>query len=362
MIIVDAHQDLAWNIATFGRDYSLSAMETRRKEKNGIAPENNGDTLIGYPELQQGNIAIVFSTLFAAPARRKLGNWDIQCYSDHHQAKQLYKHQLDIYKQLVEDHPQKFQLILSKFALSSLLADWNMSEIPNHPVGLVILMEGAEAINHPEELLEWRQAGVQMIGPAWAGTRFCGGTGEPGPLTKDGYALLESMAEFGFTLDISHMDEQATLQALDFYPGTIIATHANVKALLPETQSNRFLSDRVIKGVVERNGIIGITPFNSFLKDDWKKTDAKSDVSIDSVVNHIDYICQVAGKSNHVGIGSDFDGGFGVQSTPAEIDSVADLQKVIPLLKNIGYQEKDIKKIMGGNWVSYLENNLPEVV
>jgi membrane dipeptidase len=119
------------------------------------------------------------------------------------------------------------------------------------------------------------------------------------------------MAEFGFTLDISHMDEQATLQALDFYPGTIIATHANVKALLPETQSNRFLSDRVIKGVVERNGIIVITPFNSFLKDDWKKTDAKSDVSIDSVVNHIDYICQVAGKSNHVGIGSDFDGGFG---------------------------------------------------
>jgi hypothetical protein len=49
---------------------------------------------------------------------------------------------------LVEDHPQKFQLILSKFALSSLLADWNMSEIPNHPVGLVVLMEGAEAINH----------------------------------------------------------------------------------------------------------------------------------------------------------------------------------------------------------------------
>jgi predicted lipoprotein with Yx(FWY)xxD motif len=86
MIIVDAHQDLAWNIATFGRDYSLSAMETRRKEKNGIAPENNGDTLIGYPELQQGNVAIIFSTLFAAPARRKLGNWDIQCYSDHHQA------------------------------------------------------------------------------------------------------------------------------------------------------------------------------------------------------------------------------------------------------------------------------------
>lgn len=362
MIIVDAHQDLAWNIATFGRNYSLSVNETRRIEKNGIAPEHNGDTLIGYPELQQGAIAIVFSTLFAAPIRRKLGDWGNQYYSNTNQAKQLYKNQLDIYKQMVEEHPQKFQLIISQADLSSLLADWNESEKSSHPVGLVLLMEGAEAINSPDELLEWRQVGVQMIGPAWAGTRFCGGTAEPGPLTKEGYTLLESMADYGFTLDISHMDEQAALQALDIYPGTIIASHANVNALLPGNQSNRYLSDRMIKGLIERNGIIGVTPYNVFLKVGWKKTDAKSEVSIDLVVNHIDYVCQKAGNSNHVGIGSDFDGGFGVQSTPAEIDTVADLQKIIPLLAKKGYQETDISKIMGGNWISYLENNLPEAV
>lgn len=362
MIIVDAHQDLAWNIATFARDYSLSVSETREKEKNSNAPKYNGDTLIGYPEYQKGNIAIVFSTLFAAPTRRKLGDWDIQCYADPRQAKIMYKNQIDIYKRIAEEHPEKFQQILSKADLSFLLADWNDNAKPSHPVGMVLLMEGAEAINHPEELADWRQAGVQMIGPAWAGTRFCGGTSEPGPLTKEGYALLESMAEFGFTLDISHMDEKAALQALDFYPGTIIASHANVKALLSGTESNRFLSDRLIKGLIERNGVIGAVFFNSFLKVGWKIGDAKREVALDQVVSHIDYICQKAGKVNHVGIGSDFDGGFGVQSTPAEIDTVADLQKIIPLLAQKGYQESDIRKIMGGNWVSYLENNLPEAV
>jgi membrane dipeptidase len=361
MIIVDAHQDLAWNIATFGRDYSLSVNETRSKEKGGSAPIHNGDTLIGYPEYLKGNIAIIFSTLFAAPEKRKLGEWDNQCYSDDRQAQQIYRNQIDIYNRLCEEHPDKFRKISSKADLSSLLANRNDSARLSHPVGLVLLMEGAEAISHPEELAEWQQAGVQIIGPAWAGTRFCGGTGEPGPLTKEGYALLESMAEIGFTLDISHMDEQAALQALDFYPGTIVASHANASALLPGNESNRFLSDRVIKGLIERNGVIGTIPYNLFLKIGLKKKDPKQEVTLDSLISHIDYICQLAGDADHAGIGSDFDGGFGVQSTPLEIDTVADLQKIIPLLAQKGYQETDITKIMGGNWISYLENNLPEV-
>jgi membrane dipeptidase len=360
MIIVDAHQDLAWNIATFGRDYTLSVNETRNKEKGSNTPKYNGDTLIGYPEYLAGEVAIVFSTLFAAPEKRKLSDWDTQCYKNFQQAQQLYKHQLDIYNKLVDRSPEKFSRIISQADLSSLLAHWSDVTKPSHPIGLVTLMEGAEAIDRPQELFEWWQAGVRMIGPAWAGTRFCGGTAEPGPLTKDGFLLLESMADIGFTLDISHMDEQAALQALDFYTGCIIASHANVNDLLPGNESNRFLSDRVIKGLLERNGVIGVIPYNVFLKVGLKRSDLKREVTLDSVISHIDYICQLAGNANHVGIGSDFDGGFGVQSTPVEIDTVADLQKIIPLLKLKGYQETDITKIMGGNWISYLESNLPE--
>ena len=85
-------------------------------------------------------------------------------------------------------------------------------------------MEGAEGIQEPAEVESWYEWGVRLIGPAWAGNRYCGGTGEPGPLTRAGYELLERMSEFNFILDISHMDHQSARQALDFYQGQVIAS------------------------------------------------------------------------------------------------------------------------------------------
>ena len=160
--------------------------------------------------------------------------------------------------------------------LQSILAHWQRTDTEEHPVGLVILMEGAEGVREPAELEDWYRRGVRIIGPAWAGTRFCGGTHEPGGLTKEGYALLERMAEFHLTLDISHMDEKAALQALDSYPGAIIASHANALALLKGTNSNRHLTDRVLQGLLERDGVIGIVPANSFLRPDWQETGGRS--------------------------------------------------------------------------------------
>jgi membrane dipeptidase len=227
-------------------------------------------------------------------------------------------------------------------------------------VGLVILMEGAEGVRSPEELSEWWELGVRIIGPAWAGTRFCGGTGEPGPLTGEGFELLEAMAQLGFGLDISHMDEQAVLQALEAYPGTIIASHSNAAALLKGIDSNRHLSNQVIDGLLERDGVIGTVINNGFLKPGWRSKDSRHLVSLQDVAAHIDYVCQRAGDPYHAGIGSDFDGGYGWQSTPAEIDTIADLLKLVPLLAEKGYQEEDIEAIFGKNWLDRLNRILPE--
>jgi hypothetical protein len=59
-IIVDAHEDLAWNILTFKRDYTHSASETRKNEQDTIAPQVNGDTLLGWQDYQRGKVAVVF--------------------------------------------------------------------------------------------------------------------------------------------------------------------------------------------------------------------------------------------------------------------------------------------------------------
>ena len=90
MQIVDSHQDLAWNMLTFGRDYTRSVAETRRLEAGGQTRLRNGDSLLGWPEYQDGRIAVIFATLFAAPTRHKLGDWDSLTYADTHEAYTSY--------------------------------------------------------------------------------------------------------------------------------------------------------------------------------------------------------------------------------------------------------------------------------
>jgi len=371
MLIVDAHQDLAWNMLTFGRDYCLSAEQIRRLEEGSVAAQVNDDTVLGWPDYQRGCVGVIIASLFAAPSRFKDGDWDIQCYQTIDQAFNLYLNQLNAYKRLVDEHADKFRLIYSSDDLQEVLSGWEEnsdekinghgenSEIVERPVGLMISMEGAECIRTPDELEEWWSRGVRWIGLAWAGNRYCGGTNEPGSLTAEGSALLESMAQVGFGMDISHMDEQATLEALNVYPGEIIASHSNAKALLKGIDNNRHLSDRVINGIIERDGVIGVVPFNAFLQVGWRKGDQREKVSLEHVVNQIDYICQIAGDAFHVGLGTDFDGGFGLQSAPQEIDTIADLVKLASLLGEKGYMSSDTHAILAGNWLNRIQKVLP---
>ena len=359
--IIDSHCDLAWNMQSFGRDYTRSAAETRQLEKGTSTPEHNGDSLIGWPDYQRGRVAIVFSTLYASPLRSKMGEFDQAFYSNYEEAHRIYLDQLRLYHQLTDSKPDYFRLILNTKDLRHHMDEWQAPGKKNQPVGLIPLMEGADGIRSTDELDEWYSLGLRLIGLAWAGTRYAGGTREPGPLTNDGRRLLKAMTGFNFTLDLSHMDEQSVLEALDLYEGPIVATHANCLALLPEFPTNRHLSDRVIRGVIERDGIVGIVPLNSFLKTGWShaKGSPREEVPLDVVAAHMDHVCQLAGDAKHVGIGSDFDGGFGVQSVPPEIDTIADLQKLIPLLVARGYSEYDAANILGGNWLNFLEKNLP---
>ena len=223
-------------------------------------------------------------------------------------------------------------------------------------------MEGADGIRTPDELAEWHEAGLRLIGLSWAGTRYAGGTREPGPLTEDGRRLLKAMADFNFTLDLSHMDEASALEALDLYEGPVIISHANCAALLPGFETNRHVPDRVIQGVIEHDGVMGVVPLNAFLKTGWKRQNGsrREEVPLDVVAAHIDHICQLAGDAKHAGIGSDFDGGFGLQSVPPEIDTIADLHKLVPLLIARGYSESDAVDVLGRNWLNFLKSNLPE--
>ena len=358
-LIVDAHEDLAWNMLTFGRDYTLPVEETRRREKGSYIIEKNGDTTLSWQEYQRGQVAFVFATLFAAPVRVKVADWDTQVYANAEEAYKIYSRHLDAYERLFDQHPDKFAPVHTTRQLETVLEKWNHQAESAAPTGLVTLMEGGDGIRSIDELEEWWERGVRVIGPAWMSTRYCGGTREPGPLTKEGRALLEAMAPLGFSLDLSHMAWESALEALDLYDGPIIASHANALKRVENATSNRFLTDEIIAGIIQRDGVIGIVPFNRFLDQNWKNSDPRSACSLDMVVAQIDYICQKAGNTRHVGFGTDFDGGFGLQQLPAELDTIADLHKIAPLLEARGYSQNDITAIFGGNWIELLRRTLP---
>jgi membrane dipeptidase len=361
MIIVDAHEDIAWNMLTFGRDYTRSVAETRTLEHGTATVDQNGHTLLGWTEWIRGRVAVIFTSLFASPIRWKKEAWDKLCYADLSEARHLYKEQLQLYHRLAEELDEKFTILYSRSDLESVLGTWEGEKTASPRIGWVISMEGGEAIADPSELEEWFQGGLRAIGPAWVSTRFTGGTLEPGPLTDDGRELLDAMADLGMILDLSHMAEDAVLESLDRYPGVLIASHSNVRALLPGSDKpDRHLSDPVIQGIAEREGVIGIIPYNCFLLGGWMPGDPRHLVTIDHVIAQIDYICQRIGDARHVAIGSDFDGGFGLDKIPIGLDSIADLGLIGDALGARGYSREDVEAILGRNWLSILRRALPE--
>jgi membrane dipeptidase len=262
---------------------------------------------------------------------------------------------------LVDDHPDRFRLVSDLPTFQGHLAEW---EAPHSepPVGLVILMEGADGVQTPHELAEWHARGVRVLGPAWAGTVYAGGTGEPGPFTSAGRGLLREMAELNMVLDISHLADEAAQQALDSYPGPLIATHSNPRALMAGSRfPDRHLSDEVLKGLIERGGVVGIVLYNRFLKAGWTPAEGRQAVPLARVADHIDYVCQTAGSASHAGLGSDFDGGFGLEQVPEGLDTVADLRFIGDVLIARGYRPDEVEAILGGNWLNLLARVLPDL-
>jgi len=364
VLIVDSHEDIAYNVLNFSRDYLRAASETRALEKDSGIPAINGESLIGWPDYQRGKIAIVFGTLFIVPQAYHTGQWGNMTYRNPSEAASLHQAQVDVYHRLADENPEKFKLIINKSELDAIVAEWENKPISypdlTNPVGIIMTMEGAEGIGSLDELHKWWELGVRIIGPVWAGGRFCGGTRQNGSFTSEGYKLLEMMAELGFVLDMSHMSEVSVLQAVDRYEGEMIASHANAKALLKNVPHQRHLTDTAIKRIAERSGVIGVIPYNNFLKSDWSPADNRKDITLEHLVDHIDHICQLTGSIEHAGIGSDFEGGFGFPDVPYEIDTISDLQKIALVLQKRGYCPDDIKQIMGYNWIKKMRSALPQ--
>jgi membrane dipeptidase len=354
-ILIDAHEDIAYAALSFNRDYSRSAADIRLVEQFTDIPRWNGHAMLGYADWQKANVGIIFATLFVMPKQYQSGVWEKLVYSNFHEASSLLQQQVDYYYRLEGNYPEKFIVFNNDSKYQNHWKILQSTSENNPPIGLVLLMEGAEALKHPEEIEDWYQKGVRIVGPAWAGGKYSGGMYEPGGLTDQGRLLLEIMSDLGMGLDIAHMREQAVYQALDIYEEAIFSSHANAKSLLPGKGEERHLSDPIIRRIAERDGVMGLMPYNQFLVANWTKSFAHDKVTLEHYANHIDHICQITGSANHVAIGTDFDGGYGYPDVPVELISIGDLPQLDVILASRGYNQDEINAIFSLNWKRILD-------
>jgi membrane dipeptidase len=353
VFIVDAHQNIGYNAHQIGRDFMQWAWHQRQKEV-GL---NLRPAMTSLPDNLLGRVGIVFASLLVVPEESPtLQSWEKSVYRDSRQAYEQAMRQMDYYKRLA-DESTRIMLIHTQADLDTVVQSWNADKgITDRIQGLVVLMEGADPILEPKQFEEWNEYGVRIVAPALQQTRYSAGAGFDGELTMLGYELLEVMASYNTILDVSHMSERAFKQSIEMYEGAVIASHANPRYFHDNLQC---LSDEMIRHLAERDGVMGIMLYNRYLRKDWHPTDGKRNVTISHVVDAIDYVCQLTGSINHVGIGSDIDGGYAYRSLPDEIDTSSDLWELKDVLLARGFYDDDVQAILGGNMLRKLRQTLP---
>ncbi|MDR2472747.1 MAG: gamma-glutamyl-gamma-aminobutyrate hydrolase family protein [Tannerella sp.] len=154
-------------------------------------------------------------------------------------------------------------------------------------------------------------------------------------LSPFGEEVIREMNRLGIMIDLSHVGESTFWDVMKLTTKPVICSHSSVKALC---KSDRNLTDEQLKALAANGGVIQICLLDEFVNDDLKKA------TLEDALNHIDHAVKVAGI-DHVGIGSDFDGGGGIPGCQGANEL---LQLTVKLLER-GYSEPDIAKIWGGN-------------
>jgi len=256
-------------------------------------------------------------------------------------------------------------------------------------------IEGGHSIENDLGLLRlYHQLGVRYMTLTWANSNeWADSSGDlddasvthHGGLTDFGRDVVREMNRLGMMVDVSHVSDATFWDVMQTTHAPVLASHSCARAL---TDSARNLTDEQMRAIATSDGAVMVNFYPSFVDERWRKlwksTEKERDAlreaaeaeyrergepvpysvhmqvdrdfyaqhagemklpGIDAVVEHIDYVAQVAGI-DHVGLGSDFDG---FSLLPEGIASAADLPKITAALMARGYTAEQMKKILGGN-------------
>lgn len=361
MFTIDAHLDLAMNAMEWNRDLRLTIAQLRASEKGLCDLPDRAKGTVSFPALRSGQIGLVVATQIARFVEKGsvLPGW--------HSPEQAWAQtqgQLAWYREM--EAAGELKAVTNLKTLDEILLLWQRSgeqqsgetlSTDHLPIGYIRSLEGADSLVTLDHLHRSYEDGLRALGPAHYGPgRYAFGTDSDAPLSKAGKDLLREMAGLDMILDVTHLCDQAFWQALELYQGPVWASHNNCRALVDH---NRQFSDDMIRALIERGAVIGGALDGWMMVPGWQRgisTPEKMRLSLQSLFEHMDHICQLAGNANHIGIGSDLDGAFGKEQTAYDLEDIADLSKLPDIFEKAGYNPSDIKSIMHGNWLRFLRN------
>jgi len=293
--------------------------------------------------------------------------------------------QIAAVRALAEKHPETWGLATSAADVRRVVGDGKIAAL----LGL----EGGYAIDERLENVErYYKLGVRYMSPAWSvSTSWAGSSGDEVGRTRGlnefGKSVVREMNRLGMMVDVSHVSDKTFWDIVNTSTKPVIATHSACRAI---ADVPRNLTDDMIRALAKSGGVVNVIFYPEHLEPGWSEKKKQVDVQIASmvqqasnaekgdaahkklardrvrqeeyarrlppvtvarIVDHIEHIVKLVGV-DHVGIGSDFDG---VQATPKDLATVADLPNLTRELLRRGHSEADIDKILGGNMLRVME-------
>lgn len=334
-------------------------------------------------------------------ARWKKGGLDVQIFSVFCEGNEknpfaFANREMDSLDAVVKRNPNKIVEVKNYAEL--------MKVVKRHKIAAMFGVEGGHMIENDLDKLQvlynrgaryltlthnispnWATSAADEINPNPVIGNGLNSEGKKG-LTAFGKQVVEKMNQIGMLVDVSHVGDQTFWDVIHLTTKPVIASHSSVYSLVPH---RRNLKDEQIKAIAKNGGVIQVN-FNpgfidstfdkkerAFMKEHEAENDSlmKSGMNdfyamdalyhkykeeaksfrppLSMLIDHIEYIIKLAGV-DYVGLGSDFDG---INTTPLQLDDVTDYPVITKALVERGYSEKDIDKILGGNFLRVLKAN-----
>lgn len=363
VLTVDTHCDTPMSL--LDEDFDIG--------KRNSAPESRVD----FPRMKEGGLDAIFFAAFTSQRERTDENTEIAYTRANEMIDATYK-VCQTYKDIAE---------VAVHASDA----YRIEKLGKRAI--YIGMENGFPIGTKfERVSEFYNKGVRYITLCHSSNNdICdSSTDKKGPehngLSSFGKEVVKEMNQLGMMIDVSHISDKSFFDVIELSKAPVIASHSSVRGI---AHHNRNLTDEMIKALAKNGGVIQICLLDSYIKDpdtttvyyqkrkefmaiydtkfesmtedekkefrnEWRNLSKKYPKKLPTVadcVDHIDYVKNLVGI-DYVGIGSDFDGGGG-------LDGVADVSEMPNITAEMikrGYTKREIEKVWGGNFFRVFKN------